>query len=166
MRQIFDYGITSGDSARMRAAMITVRPHYQPTDPYFAFILSRLGFSVEETGNVALGLKLTEAALAAEPQDAWGAHTMAHVLDGLGRGGEAADFLLGSVKQWVDAAPLACHNFWHAALGHLELGNFDDVTTLYDQEILPRLLKSSESISERFFRSMISTANSEHHISL
>lgn len=144
IRQAFDYGISYGDSARMLSAMISCVKHYEPSDPYYSFMLSRLAFSLEETGDFTTSQKMVEKALEANPKDAWATHTMAHIFDGTGARREAAQFMQNTVTDWQDAGMFACHNFWHTAISLVNVGDFDAALAVYSDEIFPRTKGSSK----------------------
>jgi hypothetical protein len=69
------------------------------------------------------------------PDDIWGAHAVAHVMEMAGRPEAGIAWL----RQFDGALP-ACNNFsrhvaWHIALFQLELGNLEAILPLYDAAI-------------------------------
>ncbi len=124
-----------GDAAGMRHALEEVAPAWTRDMAGHGFLLGLRAFAMEETGEAALAEHLGRAALAAEPNDLWAGHAVAHVLETDGRAREGLE--------WIDAmdAPIAAggafgrHLMWHAALFHLHLGQCDGALALLDSHI-------------------------------
>lgn len=101
------------------------------------WLLGMRAFGLEECGEYGAAEEAGRAALAAQPQDAWATHAVAHVMEMQGRDVEGAAFLAGREAHWSPAAILAVHNWWHLALFHLERGDFARVLAIYDTAVAP-----------------------------
>lgn len=77
-----------------------------------------------------------------EPKDGWAMHALAHVYEMEGRADEGIARLSKTVQDWSVCNHLACHNFWHWALYHIEKGELDAAGDIFENEILRRSLQS------------------------
>ncbi len=123
-----------GDAAGMRLAVERVLPAWDATLPLHGFILGCHAFALEECGDRRAAERIGRAAVAARPDDAWGAHAVAHVLEGEGRAREGLAWL-GAAERRLPHAPFARHLFWHRALFHLHLGQTEAALALYDARV-------------------------------
>ncbi len=92
-------------------------------------------FALEETGEYAWAEKRGRAALELAPDDAWGLHAVTHVFEMTGRAKEGLAWIEGKDKAWEHCNNFRYHVWWHVALMHLDLGNYDKVLELYDENI-------------------------------
>lgn len=92
-------------------------------------------FTLEETGEYTLAEKRGRTALELAPDDSWGLHAVSHVFDMTGRAKEGLDWLTGKEAAWEHCNNFRYHVWWHIALMHLDLGNFERVLELYDEHI-------------------------------
>ncbi len=92
-------------------------------------------FTLEETGEYALAEKRGRKALELSPDDSWGLHAVSHVFDMTGRPKEGLEWISNKQAAWEHCNNFRYHVWWHIALMHLELGNFDKVLELYDEQI-------------------------------
>lgn len=75
-------------------------------------------------------------ALAMCPADAWAQHALAHVMLTDGRLAEGAYLLHQMSGGWSGLTSfMRCHNWWHLALFHLELGDDAAALKLYDEQV-------------------------------
>ena len=92
-------------------------------------------FTLEETGDYALAEKRGRKALDIAPDDAWGLHAVSHVYDMTGRAKQGLEWLTGKEAAWEHCNNFRYHVWWHIALMHLDLGQYDKVLELYDEQI-------------------------------
>ena len=92
-------------------------------------------FTLEETGEYALAEARGRKALEIAPDDAWGLHAITHVFDMTARAKEGLEWIEGKEAAWEHCNNFRYHVWWHIALMHLELGNYDKVLELYDEDI-------------------------------
>lgn len=104
--------------------------------PDRSFLLGMLAFGLEEAGDYDRAEAAGREALMADPDDCWAHHAVAHVMEMQGRAEEGRDFIRRRREHWAQPDNfLKVHNWWHLALCHLELGEFDAALQLYDDEI-------------------------------
>ncbi|MBY9067017.1 tetratricopeptide repeat protein [Hyphomonas sp. WL0036] len=104
--------------------------------PDRSFVLGMLAFGLEEAGDYSRAEAAGREALEKDPEDSWAHHAVAHVMEMQGRSEEGRDFIRRRRDHWAQPDSfLKIHNWWHLALCHLELGEFDAALRLYDDEI-------------------------------
>lgn len=59
-----------------------------------------------------------------------------------GRPNEGIQFLNNTVQNWTTCNYLACHNYWHLGLYHIEQEDFGSALNVFDTEICKRAQKS------------------------
>ena len=115
-------------------------PFWSKDEPGYGIMLSFYGFGLEELGDFARAEDVARAAAELEPYGYWPHHTVSHVLEMTGRPDEGIAWMDGRRPYWSD---LKCNNrvhiWWHKALFHIELGQFEEALALYDDEILPAM---------------------------
>jgi tetratricopeptide (TPR) repeat protein len=98
---------------------------------------SMYGFVLVESGETARARPLIETALATRPDNANGAHDLAHVLHETGKAAEADAF----IERWLPAYDrrgiLHGHLAWHQALFALDQGEPDRALSLYQTHVRP-----------------------------
>src|SRR5262249_33819563 len=84
-------------------------------------------------GNYLQAEDEARAALEFEPNNSFAHHTVAHVMEMTGRPEDGLGWLLARERFWTRQAHfLRGHIWWHKALVHLELGQYDAALTLHD----------------------------------
>lgn len=123
-----------GQPDEMRRSVEAVLPHW---DDHAAkgYLLGCHAFTLEETGQYGLAEQVGQRAVELAPDDAWGLHAVAHVFDMTGRAQEGLDWLHGRESSWQHCNNFRFHVWWHRALMHLDICNFDAALALYDDEI-------------------------------
>jgi len=99
------------------------------------YILGCHAFTLEETGEFARAEQIGRQGVELAPDDAWGLHAVAHVYDNTGRAQAGLDWLTGREASWSHCNNFRFHVWWHRALMHLDLGEYDIVLALYDADI-------------------------------
>ena len=78
------------------------------------------------------GLRATEIAI----DDAWAHHAVAHVMDAGGRPSDGVRWLDHCAHTWDRKGVfIRDHNWWHAALFRLSLGQNDDAVSIFDERL-------------------------------
>ena len=129
-----------GDAAGMRAAADRmVQPHagFGRDHPHLGYMLGQRAFALEETGDYALAEADGRAGLELAPDDVWGLHAVAHVMDMTGRADAGVRWLAGKSRHWAHCNNFGCHVWWHLALFHLDRGNLGAALALYDRKVRP-----------------------------
>lgn len=123
-----------GDLRGMRTSLENIIHAYggHPAEGYFHGCYA---FTLEETGEYALAEKRGRLALELAPDDAWGLHAVSHVFDMTARPQEGLDWISDKQSAWKHCNNFSYHVWWHIALMHLDLGNYDKVLELYDEDI-------------------------------
>jgi tetratricopeptide (TPR) repeat protein len=103
----------------------------------YGFVLGCRAFALEETGNLTEAEACGRRAVAFQPDDAWGLHAVAHVLEMSGRTDEGRSWLEAAQCQFRACGVFGQHLVWHLALFHLSDGDRDHALSLYDAAIRP-----------------------------
>ncbi|MEO0328641.1 MAG: tetratricopeptide repeat protein [Pseudomonadota bacterium] len=123
-----------GDLRGMRSSLENIMHVYggHEAEGYFHGCYS---FTLEESGEYALAEKRGRKALEIANDDAWGLHAVSHVFDMTGRAEDGLKWIMGKEAAWEHCNNFRYHVWWHIALMHLDLGQFDKVLELYDEQI-------------------------------
>lgn len=98
-------------------------------------VLGMLAFAQDQTGNHGQAERTARAAVAIAP-DPWAHHALAHALDAQGRDAEGCAWMRAHADAWANCTSfLYTHNWWHAALFHLALGDHDGALALYHERV-------------------------------
>ena len=124
-----------GDLNGMRRVLETVMPAYAPDHIGRGYLKGCYAFALEETGDYKLAQKTGREGLLISPDDAWGLHAVAHVHDMTADAVGGLEWLNGRESAWAHCNNFRYHVWWHKALMHLDLGQYDVVLDLYDTEI-------------------------------
>ena len=115
-------------------------PAWSKDDPNYGIMQSFYGFGLEELGDYVQAEDVSRSAAEREPYGYWPHHAVSHVLEMTGRPKEGVAWMETRQPYWSDAK---CNNrvhiWWHQALFHIELGEFERALEIYDDEILPAM---------------------------
>jgi len=125
-----------GHSIMLRDRVARVLPHWNESVPGYGFMLGMHAFGLEEAGDYRRAEAAGREAVARDPQDAWGAHAVAHVMEMEGRADEGVAWLRATQAGWDQDGLLACHNWWHMAVAELDRGDLGALLAIYDERIL------------------------------
>ena len=125
----------SGDSVAMRDSLARIMHAWDPTVPDYGFVAGCYAFALEEDGDYARAEQRGREAVGINPDDPWGTHAVAHVMEMQGRQAEGIAWLSGLEPHWTQVQNFRFHLWWHRALFHLELGDCDAVLDLYDRGV-------------------------------
>jgi tetratricopeptide (TPR) repeat protein len=109
--------------------------HYGSHEVARGYLLGMYAFGLEECGEYARAEEAGRRALAHNPRDPWAIHAVAHCLEMQGRSADGIAWLESRVSDWSEDNALAIHNYWHAALFHLDLGEGARALELYDRKV-------------------------------
>jgi tetratricopeptide (TPR) repeat protein len=123
-----------GDAAELRDSVARVLPLWSERTPDYGYVLAMRAFGLEESGDYAAAEKAGRRAVEINPEDAWGVHAVAHVLEMQGRAKDGVAWVAGLRPSWSKANNFRFHVSWHQALFHFERGEYDRVLALYDGE--------------------------------
>ena len=113
-------------------------PFWSKDEPGYGIMLSFYGFGLEEFGDFARAEDVGREAAELEPYGYWPHHTVSHVLEMTGRPADGLTWMDRRVPYWSEPKNNnRVHIWWHKALFHVELGQYDEALAIYDDQILP-----------------------------
>jgi tetratricopeptide (TPR) repeat protein len=111
-------------------------PLWSKDMPGYATLLALHAFGLEEAGDYARAEDESRAAAELEPTSFWPHHTVAHVMEMSGRPEDGLGWMAAREALWSGPGHVnEVHIWWHKALFHLELGQYDAALALYDGPI-------------------------------
>ena len=111
-------------------------PRWSRSQPGYGLLLSFYGFGLEEAGNYGRAEHTAREAAELEPHGYWPHHCVSHVLEMTGRPSEGLTWMSSREPFWsAKENNNRAHIWWHKALFHVELGEYDDALALYDGPI-------------------------------
>ena len=126
-----------GASTMLRDRVAQVLPAWDASTPGYNYVLGMYAFGLEETALYSRAEDTGRRALELNPCDAWAVHAVTHVMEMQGRLRDGVDWLTSRESDWSVNNGFAFHNWWHLALFHLDVDDFDQVLALYDRRIRP-----------------------------
>ncbi len=120
----------------VRARSARALPLWSKDQPGYGTMLAFHGFGLEEAGDYVRAEDESRAAAEIEPLSFWPHHTVAHVMEMTGRPEEGLGWMTAREPLWSTPGHAnQVHIWWHKALFHLELGQYDAALALYDGPI-------------------------------
>lgn len=111
-------------------------PRWSKEQPGYGILLAFYGFGLEESGEYARAEEAARQAADLEPHDYWPHHCVSHVLEMTGRPDEGLQWMESREPYWAAKENNnRAHIWWHKALFHVELGQYDVALALYDGPI-------------------------------
>ena len=111
-------------------------PLWSKDQPGYGTLLALHGFGLEEAGDYKRAEDESREAAEREPLSFWPHHTVAHVMEMTGRPEDGIGWMTAREALWSGGGHLnEVHIWWHKALFHLELGQYDAALALYDGSI-------------------------------
>lgn len=125
-----------GSARDLRDRIARALPDWSPDVPGYHAVLGMHAFGLEESGDYARAEEVGRRAVDLEPLDCWAHHAVAHVMEMQGRAEDGIGWMVAREPYWSgDTNFFKVHNWWHRALCHLDLGQMDQVWSLYDGPI-------------------------------
>lgn len=124
-----------GRADLLRDVPASVLSTYDQGMPGRGNVLGMLAFGLEECGERHRAEIFGREAVERSEDDLWAVHAVAHVLEGEERHQEGVAWLDYPLSTWDDRNPFKDHLWWHKALHAYELGDDEQVLTLYDAAI-------------------------------
>lgn len=127
----------TGRAGVLLATVESVLDAWDETTPGYDHVLGMHAFALNETGRYEQAEAVGRRAVAANPQDLWSVHAVAHALEMQGdlAGGDALFDL--DPDRWATKNPFVGHLWWHAGLFAWNRGDYDRVLALYDERLRP-----------------------------
>jgi tetratricopeptide (TPR) repeat protein len=135
MKMVQALHFVMGRPQAMRASVEGIMGAWGADHPARGYLLGCHAFTLEETGDYAAAERVGRAGVDLAPDDAWGLHAVAHVYDMTGRAAEGLTWLSARTQSWAHCNNFRFHVWWHRALMHLDLGEYDLALALYDADI-------------------------------
>ncbi len=111
-------------------------PLWSKDRPGYGTMLAFHGFGLEEAGDYARAEDESREAAELEPLSFWPHHTVAHVMEMTGRPEDGIGWMATREALWSTPAHAnQVHIWWHKALFHVELGQYEAALALYDGPI-------------------------------
>jgi tetratricopeptide (TPR) repeat protein len=111
-------------------------PLWSKDQPGYATLLAFHAFGAEEAGDYGRAEDESRQAAEVEPSSFWPHHTVAHVMEMTGRPEDGLGWMAAREKLWSGPGHMnEVHIWWHRALFHLELGQYEAALALYDGPI-------------------------------
>jgi tetratricopeptide (TPR) repeat protein len=108
-------------------------PFWSKDQPGYGTLLAMHAFGLEEAGDYVRAEEESRAAAELEPLSFWPHHTVAHVMEMTGRPEDGLGWMAAREALWSTPGHMnQVHIWWHKALFHLELGQYDEALALYD----------------------------------
>ncbi len=124
-----------GRNYGMRQTLERVLSSWSDDLPCAGYVYGCYAFALEETGDYSKSEEIGRRGVALQPNDVWGSHAVAHVLEMVGDPRGGIRWLAENSGQLKGCNNFAFHVHWHKALFHLELNERDAALELYDQRI-------------------------------
>jgi tetratricopeptide (TPR) repeat protein len=108
-------------------------PFWSKDQPGYGTLLAFHAFGLEEAGDYTRAEDESRVAAELEPLSFWPHHTVAHVMEMTGRPEDGLRWMKAREPLWSTPSHLnQVHIWWHKALFHLELGQYEAALALYD----------------------------------
>ncbi|XP_060695402.1 tetratricopeptide repeat protein 38 [Hemiscyllium ocellatum] len=124
-----------GLAQQLRDCLARALPHWTPQMPLYGYLKGMYSFGLVETNFYDLAEKTAKEGLVLNPCDAWSAHSLAHVYEMRADVTNGLKFMKETENNWKGSDMLACHNYWHWALYHIEKGDYDSALSIYDARV-------------------------------
>jgi len=125
----------TGNARMLRDRIARALPAWDAAMPGYHAVLGMHAFGLEETGDYARAEAQGRRAVELQPRDGWAQHAVAHVMEMQCRQREGVAWMRANPDAWSKESFLQVHNWWHLALFHYELGEIDEVLSLFDGPI-------------------------------
>ena len=148
IQRLYFVYFVQGAAEKFHELIAGLLPHYDD-DPY---LLGMYSFALEETGDFARAFDIGHQALAANPEDVWALHALAHVAYETGDFAAGVRLLEEGLQHCDNVGTFRHHVLWHLALFLWEQGHYQQVLHLYHEEfadpqgLLPFELVDSASL--------------------
>ena len=108
-------------------------PRWSMSMPSYGIMQSFYGFGLEEAGDYARSEAVSRAAAELEPYGYWPHHAVSHVMEMTGRPDEGLAWMNNRAPLWSTSEHASrAHIWWHKALFHIELGDYQAALAVYD----------------------------------
>lgn len=123
-----------GDVVGQRDVVARVFNLWDETVPGYEYVLGFYSFGLEENGDYFKAEEMGRRSLALRPDNPYAVHAVAHVMEMNGRQAGGIRFMADHERDWT-TSNFANHLWWHTALYHLDIGNVEQVLTIFDNHL-------------------------------
>ncbi|MEM0988877.1 MAG: tetratricopeptide repeat protein [Pseudomonadota bacterium] len=123
-----------GDIVGQRDTVARVFPLWDETIPGYEFVLGFYSFGLEENGDYLRAEEFGREAIAMRPDNPYAVHAVSHVMEMKGRQHGGIRFMSDHAHHW-GTSNFANHLWWHTSLFHLDIGESDEVLSIYDNHL-------------------------------
>jgi len=145
LQMAYFLALTIGATPRLYDIPASVVKYYDPSTPFYGHVFGKICFGEGERGNYDASEIAGRKALDHFPLDNWAHHALAHNFEESGRALQGRNFLLNSARDWTTGTTFSHHIWWHTALFHVQLGDYEAALQLYDDKVGPMTLKDGGS---------------------
>ncbi|MBS0643817.1 MAG: tetratricopeptide repeat protein [Proteobacteria bacterium] len=146
MALLFD--LSQGRVRWMRDRTARALPQFPRAVPGHAALQSFHAFGLEENGDYARAEDVSRDVADAEPHSWFAHHTVSHVMEMMGRAEDGIGWMASREAYWATREhPNQDHIWWHKALYHLDLGQYDEAVAIYDGPFLASEKKLAMSLT-------------------
>lgn len=124
-----------GDAQNLRDRPARSLREIDPSHPHAEFVRGMAAFGLEESGHYHQALDAGLRAVAANADDVWAIHAVAHTYEMQGMVEEGIRFMTERAGDWGTGNLFTVHNWWHLALYQLEAGRPEKSLGIYDAEV-------------------------------
>jgi len=141
LQMAYFLALTIGETERLKSIPLSVVNEYNTSTPFYGHVYGKLCFGQGENGEFDAGELSGRRALDFNPLDNWSHHALAHNFEESGRPLQGRNFLFNCQRDWTRGTTFSHHIWWHSALFHVQLGEFQEALQLYDDRVGPMTLK-------------------------
>ena len=124
-----------GEAPQMRDRISRALRGWDADTPGYGYVLGMYAFSLEEAGDFARGEDYGRKAVELNPKDVYAIHAVAHVMEMQGRQEDGINWMTERQADWAVDCGFAIHLWWHTAMYHLDLEQYDRVFEIYENGI-------------------------------
>jgi tetratricopeptide (TPR) repeat protein len=135
-----------GDAASLHGRVARVLGAWHAGLPGYSAVLAMYAFGLEETGRYARAEALARRALELDPRNVRAHHAVTHVYEMRGEAAQGIRWAEERRPYWDDGSAVAVHNWWHAALFQLALGQRPGALAIYDERIRPAFGRAQSAL--------------------
>ena len=137
LQQVHLSDVLLGDVVGQRDSVARVFPIWDESVSGYEFLLGFYAFGLEENRDFGHAEELGRRAVAMRPGHPYAIHAVAHVMEMKGRQGGGIWWMRSHEDNWANSH-FANHLWWHTALYHLDLEQYDRVLDIYDNHLRSR----------------------------
>lgn len=123
-----------GDVVGQRDVIARVSNLWDESVPGYEFVLGFYAFGLEENRDFSMAEDHARRALAIRPDNPYAIHAVAHVMEMRGRQAGGIRFMNERADVW-GTTNFASHLWWHTALYHLDIEQYDQAFAIFDNHL-------------------------------